>query len=680
MYTIWPTLPRRRIMRLNRTARSVVTRFVFAFLIGYLSALWAQTATGRIVGTLTDQTGAIIPGATITATNMDTMVTYTALTNEQGAYQIPLLPIGMYTVTGEQPGFQKAVTKPEKLEINQSLGVDIRMTVGGITEQVLVEEGISHVETITPTLGMSVTANQIQNMPLNGRNTLDLALLQPGVIPSTAGGATGTFSVAGGRQDSVTYLLDGGINNNLLSNGVVLNPNPDMVEEFRILTSTYNAEYGRNAGGIVSVVTKSGTNSFHGTAYDYVRNDALNANAFFNNANGLPKDILKRNQFGGTLGGPVLKDKLFFYSGWQSQRLSQLRTTPKLQIFTPAELNGDFSLSNASRTGPDANVAAFLQKFPYFQPNAALAAQGIIDPSRISTVAKNYIKNSLIPSDPSGFKTFQDSARDNRDELTNKVDYYLTQKDRLSATFGYSTRTQLTPFTTSTNNNWVGGFPNTTNTKPYYLSVNYVRTFSPSLLNDFRLTGQRNNNFQNAPAKKLPAAADLGVGIISDDPTGPPILRFATSDIYLGFSNQGPTKLIDNTFTWNDTLTWIKGAHTLKAGGTFTPYQNNTIYDFFINGQFYFDANGVVGGYTKNDRADFILGLADEFLQYPAAPSNIRSRNVNGFFQDEWKVRRNLTLSLGLRYEYGSPKKDLQGRSFTWALGQQSKVFPNAPK
>src|SRR5438552_17212664 len=244
-------------MCLDRFGRLIVILFVFVFCMKSGSTLWAQTATGRIVGTVTDPTGAIIPGATITATNMDTMVTYTALTNEQGAYQIPLLPIGMYTVTGEQPGFKKDVTKPEKLEINQSLRVDIRMTVGGITEQVLVEEGISHVETITPTLGMSVTANQIQSMPLNGRNTLDLALLQPGVIPSTAGGNTnvcgGTntcFSVAGGRQDSVTYLLDGGINTNLLNNGVVLTPNPDMIEEFRILTSTYNAEYGRNAGGI----------------------------------------------------------------------------------------------------------------------------------------------------------------------------------------------------------------------------------------------------------------------------------------------------------------------------------------------------------------------------------------------------------------------------------------------
>ncbi|PYS47916.1 MAG: hypothetical protein DMG13_26690 [Acidobacteria bacterium] len=643
-----------------------------------VSALWSQTATGRIVGTVTDPTGAVIPGASITVTNADTRINYEALTNEQGAYQAPLLPIGTYTVAADVPGFQKAVTKPEKLEINQSLRVDIRLAVGARTEEIVVEEGITHVETISPTLGMSITSDQIASMPLNGRNTLDLALLQPGVIPSTAGGNTGTFSVAGGRQDSVTYLLDGGINNNLLSNGVVLNPNPDMIEEFRILTSTYNAEYGRNAGGIVSVATKSGSNEFHGTAYDYVRNDALNANSFFNNAGGLPKDILKRNQFGGTLGGPALKDKLFFFSGWQSQRQSRLQTSPKLNIFTPAELNGDFSLSNASHTGPDTNVAAFLQRFPFFQPNPALAAQAIIDPSKINTVAKNYIKAGLIPADPSGFKIFQDSAKDNRDELTNKADFYVTPKDRISATLGWSRRGELIPYASTTVS--AGGFGSETQMKRYFLALNYVRTFSPSLLNDFRLSGQRNNNLQAVPTTKLPTPSELGIGITPDNPTGPTILDFS-SGMRAGFSNQGPTELIDNTFTWTDTLTWIKGAHTFKAGATYTPYQNNTVYDFYINGQFSFvGAGGTSGPYTRNDHADFMLGLADEFLQYPAAPSNIRSKYFGGFFQDEWNLRRDLTLSLGVRYEYSTPKSDLQGRSFTWALGQQSTVFPNAPK
>src|SRR5262245_16719915 len=645
-----------------------------------VASLWSQTATGRIVGTVSDPSGALIPGASITVNNVNTQVAVEVVTNEQGAYQVTLLPIGTYTVTANMPRFQKAVTKPEKLEINQSLRVDIKLVVGARTDEVVVNEGITRVETIAPTLGMSVTADQIASMPLNGRNTLDLALLKPGVVPTaSAVGGAGTFNVAGGRSDSVTYLLDGGVNNNLLSNGVVLNPNPDMIEEFKILTSTYNAEYGRNAGGIVSVVTKYGTNSFHGTAYDYVRNDALNANSFFNNASRLPRDILKRNQFGGTLGGPVLKEKLFFFSGWQSQRLSQLRTSPKLKIFTPAELTGDFSRSNASGSGPDTNVAACLQKFPYFQPDPVLAAQGIIDPSKINTASKNYITNGLIPTDPTGFKIFQESAKDDKDEITNKIDYIASGKDRLSATFGYSKRTQLLPFASTSLS--VGGFPASTLTKPYYLSLNYVRTFSPSLLNDFRLTGQRNNNFQSVPAKKLPTPTELGIGITSDDPTGPPILDFS-SGMRAGFSNQGPTKIIDNTFTWNDTFTWIKRAHTFKAGVTYTPYQNNTVYDFYINGQFEFvDVSGVTpGGYTKNDRADFILGLADEFIQYPAAPSNIRSKNVGWFFQDEWKVLKSLTLNFGVRYEYSSPKKDLQGRSFTWALGQQSTVFPNAPK
>jgi hypothetical protein len=641
-------------------------------------SLFGQTATGRIVGSVSDPTGALIPGASILVTNVDTKVEYQTLTNEQGLFQAPLLPIGMYTVTAEMPGFQKAVTKPEKLEINQSLRIDIKMAVGNRTEEVVVEEGITRVETISPTLGMSITGSQIANMPLNGRNTLDLVFLQPGVLPaaSTITGGTGTFNVAGARQDSVTYLLDGGINNNLLSNAVVLNPNPDMIEEFKLLTNGYSAEFGRNAGGIVSVVTKSGTNQFHGTAYDYVRNNALNANSFFNNASGLPKDVLKRNQFGGTLGGPVFKEKLFFFTGWQSQRQSRLQVTNRTRVFTPAELNGDFSRSNTAGDGPDANVAAFLQRFPYFQPNAALAAQAIIDPSKVNSVANNYIKAGLIASDPSGFLISQSSALDNRDELTNKVDYVPTAKDRVIVTLGWNRQTQINPFSIAT----VGGFPNETRTKRYYFAANYVRTFSPSFLNDFRFSTQRNNNFQAVPGKKLPTPAELGIGITPDESTGPTILVFS-SGMTAGFSNQGPSRLIDNTFTWSDTATWLKGSHTFKGGATFTPYQDNQVFDFFVNGQFNFRSTGNVSGpYSRNDRADFMLGLADEFTQFPAAPSNIRTKNFGWFFQDEWKVRRNLTLTLGMRYEYNTPKTDTQGRTFSYMQGAQSTVFTKAPK
>jgi len=652
------------------------------------STLWAQTATGRIIGKVTDPTGAVVPGVKVTATNTATGVNYDTITNDIGDYQILLLPIGEYKVSAELTGFQKVVTKPQTLELNQAMRMDLKLEVGQAVEVVEVESAAPAIETVSAALGNSVIGNQIANMPLNGRNVLDLALLMPGVIPvpSGSGAGNGTFSVAGARGDSVTYLLDGGVNNNLLSNAIVFNPNPDTIGEFHILTNNYSAEYGRNAGGIVSVVTKSGSNQFHGTAYDYVRNDALNANSFFNNANGLRKEILKRNQFGGTISGPVKKDKLFFFSGWQSQRQSQLQTTAKTTVFTPAELNGDFSHSNASGTGPDANVAAFLQKYPYFQPNAALAAQGIIDPSKFNSVSKNYIKAGLIPTSPSGSLISQGSAHDDNDELTNKADYQLSDSDRVAVTLGWRKRTVLGAFAPIVGSSApnvalanVPGFPNQTITKNYFLAANYVKTITPTLLNEFRFTAQRNNNLQAVPATKLATAKDLGIAITPDESTGPPILGFS-SGITAGFSPQGPSRLIDNTFTWSDSLTWIKSKHTVKTGFTYSPYQDNQVFDFYINGEFFFrGGSSSITPYSRNDRADFLMGFADEFLQFPAAPSNIRTKNFGGFFQDEWKVRDNLTLTLGVRYEYNTPKLDTQGRTFTYLYGAKSTVFTGAP-
>ena len=252
-------------------------------------------------------------------------------------------------------------------------------------------------------------------------------------------------------------------------------------------------------------------------------------------------------------------------------------------------------------------------------------------------MAKNYIKAGLIPTDPSGFLTSQSSALDNRDELTNKADYYLTPKDHISATLGWSRTTTVNPFATAN----VSGYPNETRTKRYFLAADYVKVVSPNLLNDFRFTAQRNNNFQQIPGKKLPTPTELGIGITPDDPTGPTILVFS-SGMTVGFSPQGPSRLIDNTFTWNDTVTWLTGRHTFKGGATFTPYQDNQVFDFFVNGQFNFrDARGVTP-YSRNDRANFMLGLADEFQQFPAAPSNIRTKNSGFFLQDEWKVARSL--------------------------------------
>ena len=654
----------------------------------FILPLAAQEAVGRIIGVVTDPTGAVVPRAKVTVTNVATGAKNETVSDAVGSYQVLLLPIGSYTVTAEALGFRRTATSPQNLEISQSLKIDLKLEVGATIETVQVEANPSGVETINATLGATVTTTQIVNAPLNGRNVFDLALLAPGVIPAVAGPTTtagGTaFSIAGARTDSITFLLDGGVNNNLLNNGSVLNPNPDAIAEFRILTSNYSAEYGRNAGGIISVVTRSGSNEFHGSAYDYVRNSVFNANSFFNNEFGLPKDTLKRNQFGTTVGGPVLlpkfngRNKLFFFVSYQGQRLSQLQASGKLQVFTPAELIGDFSHSNAAQNGPDPNVVRFLQQNPFFQPNPSLAAQGIIDPSKINSIAKNYIKAGVMPTSPTGFLVGQGGFQDNRDELSEKVDWNVTQNDRLTVTLGSSRNPQVSPFTVGSATS-VTGFPIDGFTNHYYGSANYTKTFSPSMVNEFRFTAQRNRGVQAVPATKLPTASQLGIGITPDDPTGPPILGFLGSNTTVGFSPQGPTALIDNTYIWNDTFTWTKGRHVVKAGFNYTPYQNNTVYDFYINGEFFFYGNQG-GSFSTNDRADFLLGLPDEFQQFPKAPSNIRSHNVSWFGQDEWKVRRNLTLTLGLRYEYSSPKIDTRGRSFSLDFGQQSTVFVNAPK
>lgn len=655
----------------------------------------SQSATGRIFGTITDPQGAVVPGVTVSVTNTGTKVTRETTTNEDGYYEAVELPIGNYQVSVERQGFKKIISDEQKLQINQAIRLDLQLQVGLNTETVEVTSAAALVETANPTIGNSVTDRPIVNLPLNGRNVLQLALTVPGVTEKNPDATTqaGSFNIAGGRSDSVTYLLDGGNNNNLLSNGVVYNPNPDAVAEFRILTSNYTAEYGRNAGGIVSVVTKSGTNDLHGSLFEFLRNDKLNANTFFNNRNGLPREILKRNQFGGTVGGPITipkvingRDRYFFFGSYQGQRQVLNQTTASVTSFTPAELRGDFSHSGANG-GPDQSVVGFLQAFPFFQPNPALAAQGIIDPTRINPVAQRYIAAGLIPSSSSGEIVSQGTSKDDRDEITMKYDFNTRKEDRLSITLGRSKNPLLFPFGNSAANNPnVTGFPVTTNVKNYFANIAYTTVFSPTLVNDFRFTAQRANQRQLVPGRDLPTPADFGIAITPDNPVGPTRIEFDRGPV-IGFAPNGPTTLINNTFTWTDTVSWIKGKHSWKFGGSFSPYQNNTVFDFYVTGTFFF--YGAAGGSGTarfgtdddpgNDFADFLLGLPDEYLQFGEAPSNIRSKSTYLFGQDEWKVRDNLTLTLGLRYEYDTPKIDTQGRSFSLKLGQRSTVFPNAP-
>jgi hypothetical protein len=657
------------------------------------SVCTAQEATARIIGTVTDPQGAVIPDAAVTVTNAATKVTYPTVTLKDGAYQIFSLPIGTYDVTVEKAGFKKAISSQHILEINQVQRIDIKMEVGNVSESVEISAGTSTVETVNSTIGESITARPLQDLPLNGRNALNLALLLPGVTPNNSDDTSaGFFNIAGGRSDSVTFLLDGGLNNDLLDNGIVYNPNPDALAEFRILKSDYGAEYGRNAGGIVSEVIKSGTNQIHGTVYEFLRNTDFDANQFFNNLNGEPRDVLNRSQFGFTLGGPFFipkvfngKDRAFWFVSYEGQRQTsqQAEQTP---TFTPAEMKGDFSgTDSADKT----DIIEFLKANPFFQPDASQAAKGIIAPDRINPIAENYIKAGLIPTSPTGNLRSIGSLTNNYDALTTKEDFNITNNDRLSITGAFERNPVSNAFGQFFDDD-VLGYPNTGNTHTYYLKIGYTKTFSATLLNDLNFNTARLNSLQAVPAATLPTASQLGMNIPSDAATGPPLLFFL-SGLTTGFSGQGPSNLISNTFAWSDTLTWIKGRNTFKFGGYISPYQQNMVFDFFTNGDFSFDGPFGIGSgnpvpfgtATRTcqtcDLADFLFGLPDNYFQAARAPSNIRSTATYGFAQDELKVTSRLTVTLGLRYEYSTPKTDTQGRTFVFIPGFQSQRFVNAP-
>jgi outer membrane receptor protein involved in Fe transport len=639
-------------------------------------SVFAQNTNGRVIGTVSDPQGAAVAGAKVGVTNLGTNVRWNAVTDSTGTYQVLDVPIGMYSITVEVAGFNKAATAPQELTIGQSLRVDVRLKVGAITETVQVQSETAQVETVNPTVGGTVTGAPIQDLPLNGRNVLDLALTQPGVVPAPeAGYGGGRFTVAGGRADAVSYLLDGGTNDSVTGNSVVFNPNPDTIAEFRILSNNYTAEYGRNGGGTVSVVTKSGTNQLHGSLFEYLRNDAFNANDFFDNLNHQPRPVLKRSQFGGTVGGPIVKDRVFFFFGYQGQRQSALLNGIAVGTYTPAELNGDFS--QAANGGPDPNVAAFLSSHPYFVPTGGNAANAIIDPKKIDPVTQAFITAGLIPTSPSGQLFPRGSSTDNVNEYTGKVDFYATQNDRIAVTVGSSTEPTLSPFSQGGGDPSVPGFADATTTTNQFLNIGYTKTLSAALLNELHVTAARYFN-KSAAASHPPTPSALGIQINSDLPYAPPIINLFDSGLNLGFNENVPRKKADNTYAVSDSLAWTKGRHTVKAGGKFAFLQENSVYSYATNGWFLFYGAGTGVG-SGSDLADFLFGAPDEYLQFPSGNNNEHQKQMAAFVQDEWKVTPRLTITVGLRYEYTSPEADIHGHSYAIIPGVQSTRFQNAP-
>ncbi len=675
--------------------------FLFLVCLAFPALVAAQRAT--LLGTVTDQNEAVIPGVQVTLLNLDQGLKREATTNQNGYYTVPLLQPGRYLVTAQKPGFAIAEIRDVILHVDAVRVLNLKLQVGGVTVAIEVHEKLQDIDTAGSAISHVVTGDVVRDAPLNGRNVPDLALLQPGVTPTDPDDSgAGTFNIHGNRSDSVVYLLDGGLNNDLIDNHAVYTPNPDTIAEFRVFTSNYPAEYGRNSGGVITMATRSGTNQWHGSLFDFLRNDALDANSFFNKSSGLPRDILKRNQFGGTFGGPISvphvvagKDRAFFFLGYQGERQVDVLSVHDVPTFTPAELDGNFS-SPPSGGGPDPGVVCFLTgyfpngqgcgsdangnpapgtAYTYFQPDPKLRRQAIIDPRRINSVAQNYIKAGLVPTSPTGLLSWQGRETIASDELTVKLDFDLDPKDKLALTLGWSHENEFSPSDPFSSN--VPGFPESSDFNDYFVTLSHTHIFSLHLLNELRGTAERVHDPSLNPGVQLPRPAALGITITPDLPTGPSNLVFDTG-LQTGFSTFGPQLVTDNTYTFSDTLTWIRGEHNFKLGGGLSAFQNNTFLAFTVDGQFQF-VGGPAGLFTQNSFADFLLGLPTQYTQSSAAPSNVRSKYFFGFAQDEWRLRSNLELSLGLRYEYSTPKSDTEGRTFSILPGEQSRVFVNAP-
>jgi TonB dependent receptor len=313
---------------------------------------------------------------------------------------------------------------------------------------------------------------------------------------------------------------------------------------------------------------------------------------------------------------------------------------------------------------------------PFFQPDPIKAAAGIIDPTTFNPLAVKLITMGLMPMTTSGFLDAAAPHLDNNNELTMKFDFQITDKDKLAATVGGFRNPRLDSFAAPGNTAYanVPGYPVATQLNDNFLNVAYTRTFSSNFINELRFVTRRQNTLQSTPASTLPGPVELGFSITPDTSSGPPIIEINSNALTTGFTFLGPSRLVNNTFAITETVSWIRGRHFWKMGGGFSGYQNNQVFNFVINGAFNFDGTG-----TGNGFADYLLGIPSQYQQGPSAPSNIRSKATYGFLQDEWRATNRLTLTLGVRYEYSSPKYDTQGRTYSEIPGLQSTVFPNAP-
>jgi hypothetical protein len=661
----------------------------------------AQQITGNIHGSITDPSGAMVQTAAVTVKHVETGLMRTANTDHNGNYLLVELPVGHYRLEVEAPGFQKYVQDGISLDVNEAAVVTVQLRVGSASQQVVVNADATLVQNSVSSLGETVEEREILDLPLDGRNFSQLGVLQPGVVPLTpglleAGGparANEGYAVDGQRPESNNFLIDGADNVSSVDGGFVLKPPIDSIAEFKILSHNANAEFGRNTGSTTNIVTRGGTNSFHGALWEFLRNDAMDSSDYFTQS----VQPLKQNQFGGTFGGPIFKDKTFFFGYYEGFRNRQGESVPAA-VPSADERQGNFgelctniSGDSFSTSGQYAGQCVNSQGNP--DPNGQLTSFGvavpfnnmvtcppqICPPPPINQISTNMLPFFPLPNDGENGYIGTQTLVENNDQFGIKIDHYLSQVDTLNFRYMYSSGPTIDPLSPAGAN--VPGFP----VGEYDRAQNFVtqetHVFSPRTIGVARFSFLR-NTFLLDEHLNHESPADLGFQYAPTLPlaAGPPFIQIG-GYASVGDPITGPRYTYQNTFDVSGSLSWIHDRHEFKFGGGYRRDQINGLQGIASNGFFVFEPIPSVDGFIYNDGfANYLSGNPVVFLQGGGDFSReIRDRAIDAYAQDTYKVSNRLTLNYGLRYELPFPTTENHNEVNLFVPGAQSTVIPSAP-
>jgi Carboxypeptidase regulatory-like domain/TonB dependent receptor len=714
----------------------VVFAFVFALLLGGQTF---ASVTASISGTVKDATGASLPGATVTATDTGTGINQTRTTNAQGFYSFQELPLGSYVVTVEQKGFKQYQQTNLVLDVNEARTVDATLQVGQVSEKIEVAADALHVETVSSQMGEVIEGKEMTAVPLVTRSYTDLLALQPGVVSSASGmtGAyagsfisagfavppvsgdlnSGALSVNGMRESANGFILNGILVQEVGYSGAGAIPNLDSIAEFRILTNNTDAEYGNYAGAQINVVTKSGTNQWHGNVFEFLRNTDLDAKNYFDVGN---RGAYNQNQFGGTFGGPVIRDKIFFFADYQGNRVVQ--AVPQTIAGAPSSATeaGDFSgiaasfnpvvngVATPTTVNGDAFAAQLTQQLgqpvsagePYYFPGCTSTSQCVLPNAHLPKAAFNPISTKLLPfilpaapgSIGSGgtgvFSTTAGKINLTDNKFSGRIDANSGFGGLLTAYYYFDRYSRVDPY-------WPGnspvypGFSINGKGQTHNITLGSTKSFGASMVNEFRLGYFRLNTTLNQPlGGKQTSLSDLGFasgangapGIFPGTPGVEGVPEIDFNSFIIGVPSR-PNQLIDNIYQVVDNFSKAIGTHNIKFGGQFHFNQLEENLSNVANGNYFFgSAFSGQPSETGSDFVDFLLGAPASYVQGQSYPSYGRSFYMGLYGQDSWRVGANLTLNFGLRYDVSSPWWEKYNEIQTLIPGEQSVVFPGSPK